>query len=99
LFSLRQYKSVPLSTGKEQERIEFLGWRMMGGSNEERELHMADHGGYNMYTYVLAILSAYLKYLNKYALITNVSTYIKYVNTQNDLCKIVVLCMSDSVSA
>jgi hypothetical protein len=50
LFSLRQHKSIHLSTGKEQEeqRIEFLGWRMMGGSNEERELHMADHGGYNM---------------------------------------------------
>ena len=33
---------------------------------------------------------AYLKYLNKYALTGNVSTYVKYVNTfvcQNYLCK------------
>jgi len=40
---------------------------------------------------------AYLKYLNKYALTTNVSAYVKYVNTfacQNYLCKIVALCIS-----
>jgi hypothetical protein len=37
---------------------------------------------------------AYLKYLNKYTWTTNVSTYVKYVNTfacQNYLCKIVVI--------
>jgi hypothetical protein len=41
----------------------------------------------------------YLKYLNKYALPTDVSTYVKYANTfecQNYLCKIVTLCISDS---
>src|SRR6266481_5472710 len=40
---------------------------------------------------------AYLKYLNKYVLTTNVSAYVKYVNTfacQNYLCKIVVLYIS-----
>ena len=39
------------------------------------------------------------KYLNKYALTTNVSAYVKYANTfacQNYLCKIVMLCISDS---
>jgi len=42
---------------------------------------------------------AYLKYLNKYALTGNVSTYVKYVNTfagQNYLCRIIVLRISDS---
>ena len=42
---------------------------------------------------------AYLKYLNKYALTTNGSTYVKYVNTfacQNYLHKIVVLHISVS---
>ena len=48
-------------------------------------------------TYVHICISyplAYLKYLNKYALTTNVSMYVKYVNTfpcQNYLHKIVVL--------
>jgi hypothetical protein len=45
--------------------------------------------------------SAYIKYLNKYALTTNVSAYVTYVNTfacQNYLCKIVVLCISFSHS-
>src|ERR1700691_1390768 len=39
-FNLGQDKSIHLSTGKEQEeeKTEFLGWRMMGRSNEEREL-------------------------------------------------------------
>ena len=63
-------------------------------------LDTADRGGYNMYTYVhISYPLAYLKYLNKYALTTNVSTYVKYVNTlvcQNYLRKIVVLCISDS---
>ena len=39
----------------------------------------------------------YLKYLNKYALTTNVSECVKYVNKfacQNDLHNIVVLCIS-----
>jgi len=39
----------------------------------------------------------YLKYLNKYALTTNVSAYVKYANTfacQNYLRKIVVLHIS-----
>jgi len=39
---------------------------------------------------------AYLKYLNKYVLTTNVSTYVQYVNTfacRNYLCKIVLLCI------
>ena len=40
--------------------------------------HTADHSGYKMHTYVLAILTAYLKYLNKYVLTTNLSTYVKY---------------------
>ena len=42
---------------------------------------------------------AYLKYLNKYALTANVSTFVKYVNTfvcQNYSRKIVVLCISIS---
>jgi hypothetical protein len=43
----------------------------------------------------------YLKYLNKYPLTTNVSTYVKYVNTfacQNYLRKIVVLHISESAA-
>jgi vesicle coat complex subunit len=57
---------------------------------------MADHSGYKMHTYVLAILPAYLKYLNEYVLTTNVSAYVKYVNTfacQNYFHKIVLLCI------
>ena len=56
----------------------------------------ADRGGYKMHTYVLAILPAYLKYLNEYVLTTNLSTYVKYVNTlacQNYFHKIVLLCI------
>src|ERR1700689_2579341 len=58
---------------------------------------MEDHGGYNMHTYVSYPL-AYLKYLNKYALTVNVSTYVTYANTfvcQNYLRKIVVLYISN----
>jgi membrane associated rhomboid family serine protease len=51
-----------------------------------------------MHTYICISYSlAYLKYLNKYVLIANVSTYVKYVNTfacQNYLPKIVVLRIS-----
>ena len=50
------------------------------------------------YTYVSYSLG-YLKYLNKYALTTNIFAYVKYVNTfvcQNYLHKIVVLCISIS---
>jgi len=46
-----------------------------------------------MYSYSLA----YLKYLNKYVLTTNVSAYVKYDNTfacQNYLRKIIVLRIS-----
>jgi len=32
-----------------------------------------------MHTYSISYSLAYLKYLNKYVLITNVSTYVKYV--------------------
>jgi hypothetical protein len=42
---------------------------------------MADHGGYKN-TYICVSYSlGYLKYLNKYALTTNVSKCVKYVNT------------------
>jgi len=36
---------------------------------------------------------AYLKYLNKYALTTKVSTYVNTFVCQNYLCKIVLLCI------
>ena len=53
------------------------------------------HGGYTIHICISYSL-AYLKCLNKYALTTNVSTYVKYVNTfacQNYLHKIVWLCI------
>jgi hypothetical protein len=56
---------------------------------------MVDNGGYNMYQLSFSIF----KISNKYALATNVSAYVKYVNTfacQNYLCKTVVLCISIS---
>jgi hypothetical protein len=45
---------------------------------------------------VSLFLKIAIKYFNKYALTTNVSAYVKYVNTfvcQNYLCKIVLLCI------
>jgi hypothetical protein len=41
---------------------------------------MADHSGYKTHTCISYSLAS-LKYLNKYALTTNVSAYVKYVNT------------------
>ena len=55
----------------------------------------ADCSGYKIHTYVSYSL-AYLKYLNKYALTTNVSAYVNTFVCQNYLCKIVLLCLSIS---
>ena len=52
----------------------------------------ADCSGYKIHTYVSYSL-AYLKYLNKYALTTNVSAYVNTFVCQNYLCKIVLLCI------
>jgi sterol desaturase/sphingolipid hydroxylase (fatty acid hydroxylase superfamily) len=52
-----------------------------------------------IYTYIYQLSFSIFKILNKYALTTNISAYVKYANTfacQNYLHKIVVLCISVS---
>ena len=44
------------------------------------KVNIADRGGYKIHICISYSL-AYLKHLNKYALTTNVSAYVKYVNT------------------
>jgi hypothetical protein len=69
-------------------------------ATKRQDSRTADRSGYNMHTYIcISYPLTYLKYLNKYALPANVSTYVKYANTfacQNHLRKIVMLCISNS---